>query len=78
MYYRHIVELAIVRSLNELSIDLANADVLDVGCGPGIHLRFFAELGAAPSKLHGVDLVPERIDAARQRSPAMELTVADA
>jgi SAM-dependent methyltransferase len=78
IYFRHQVERALVRALNDTGIDLANKDILDVGCGSAPHLRFFADLGADRTRLHGIDLVPERIEAARRLGPDLDLRVADA
>ncbi|TMB98895.1 MAG: methyltransferase domain-containing protein, partial [Chloroflexi bacterium] len=44
-------------------LPLGDRKVLDVGCGGGAELAWFRELGA--SSLTGVDLLPERIEAAR-------------
>jgi len=67
--------------------NLAGCRILDVGCGFGYWLRRYAEWGALPRDLHGVDVVEERIMAARRRSPpgidlrcrdAVDLDFADA
>jgi len=71
-------ERAIVGALNDIEFELAGADILDVGCGTGWLLRFFASLRADPSRLHGIDLVPERIQFARAQSPMLDLRVGDA
>jgi SAM-dependent methyltransferase len=42
--------------------------VLDIGCGNGEVLRDFVRYGARPELLCGVDLLPERVAAARERS----------
>ncbi|WP_107705065.1 class I SAM-dependent methyltransferase [Nocardioides allogilvus] len=44
--------------------------VLEVGCGSGMNLLRFLMWGVAPVDLHGVDLLPERCEAARQHLPA--------
>jgi SAM-dependent methyltransferase len=44
--------------------------ILDIGCGTGDVLRDFVRYGADPALLHGIDLLEERVDAARLRSPA--------
>ena len=43
--------------------------VLEVGCGTGFWLREFIKWGADPSKLAGIDLLPERIASARRLCP---------
>jgi ubiquinone/menaquinone biosynthesis C-methylase UbiE len=50
--------------------DLAGLEILDVGCGSGGWLRMLLEWGATPSRLHGVDLLEERIAEAKALSPA--------
>ncbi len=50
--------------------DLTGCEILDVGCGYGTWLRRLADWGADPTRLHGVDLVGERIEQARRLSPA--------
>jgi ubiquinone/menaquinone biosynthesis C-methylase UbiE len=68
--YRHALENALVALFNQARLELNELDILDVGCGNGNLLRFFLALGAEPQKLHGIDLVQSRIEAARQHSPA--------
>lgn len=58
--------------------DLGGLTILDVGCGSGRELRRLCELGAEPRRCHGIDLLRDRIDAARQASPEMHLCCADA
>ncbi len=58
--------------------DLHGRTVLDVGCGGGSELARMAELGASATDLVGVDLLPERIEAARRSYPGIEFRTADA
>jgi len=44
--------------------------VLDIGCGRGQWLRDLVKWGARPERITGVDLLPDRVDEARQNSPA--------
>lgn len=46
-------------------LDLSDLDILDVGCGTGAWLRTLQEWGAKGEKLHGVDLLADRIQTAR-------------
>ncbi|HWH44944.1 MAG TPA: class I SAM-dependent methyltransferase [Thermoleophilaceae bacterium] len=57
--------------------DLAEACVLDVGCGSGWLLEALHAAGVAPASLHGIDILETRIDAARLRLPAANLRVGD-
>jgi SAM-dependent methyltransferase len=57
---------------------LQNKKILDVGCGSGQWLLDFQNLGAAQNKLHGIDLLPERIDEARKKLPEAILRVGEA
>ena len=50
-------------------LPLGDRRVLDVGCGAGSELAWLLELGASPSRLVGVDLLPDRISAARYAYP---------
>jgi SAM-dependent methyltransferase len=60
------------------ALPLADRRVLEVGCGGGGELAYLLELGASASRLVGVDLLPERIDAARQAFPELDFRVGNA
>jgi len=45
---------------------LAQARVLEVGCGAGFWLRQFVQWGAEPSNLCGIDLLQDRVDEGRK------------
>jgi len=57
---------------------LPECRILDIGCGSGNLLGWFHELGAQAQNLFGVDLIPDRIDAARARYPNFTFEVANA
>jgi SAM-dependent methyltransferase len=57
---------------------LGDMRLLDVGCGAGGLLRDFVRYGAAPENLAGVDLLPERVESARQLAPHIDVRVANA
>jgi SAM-dependent methyltransferase len=57
---------------------LAERSVLDVGCGAGSELVPLIEWGADPTRLHGVDLLPDRIEIAKARLPAIDFRVGNA
>ena len=56
-------------------VPLTGLKILDVGCGYGHFLGLLRTLGAAPSDLHGVDLLPERIELARARHPDLDFVI---
>ena len=57
---------------------LGKLRILDVGCGAGEHLAVFAEWGASQQNLFGIDLIPDRIRAARRNSPRITFQLANA
>jgi ubiquinone/menaquinone biosynthesis C-methylase UbiE len=58
-------------------VELRSGDVLDMGCGSGWWLERLARVGIEPSRLYGVDLLPERILTAGARTPAATVQTAD-
>lgn len=72
---RRILRMLAVKN----SAPLSSRRILDLGCGEGHWLRRFEQWGAAPENLAGIDLLPERIAAARERSaPRVHLQCGDA
>jgi ubiquinone/menaquinone biosynthesis C-methylase UbiE len=59
-------------------LPIAGRRILDIGCGSGELLRFMGSLGAHETDLFGVDLLPERIVAARTLLPGATLTAGNA
>ncbi len=70
IYFRQAQERAIIDIFNRSNLSLETLQILDVGCGSGGLLRFFASLGVPPGRLHGLDLMPIRIELARELCPA--------
>jgi ubiquinone/menaquinone biosynthesis C-methylase UbiE len=65
--------------LNSLGLALEDWRILDIGCGSGNLLRFFASLGSYPSHLYGIDLTPERLAFAQRTGPgAINYSLCDA
>lgn len=58
--------------------DLSKKKCLDVGCGTGEWLRTLLEWEADPSRLHGIDLLPDRIEKAKALAPYIDFRVASA
>jgi ubiquinone/menaquinone biosynthesis C-methylase UbiE len=52
--------------------------ILDDGCGRGWWLRSLVEAGVERGRLHGIDIQPERVAAARETLPGAEIAVGDA
>ena len=70
---------ACARLLSEAGVfPLDRAHILDVGCGQGGWLLEFLQWGATVAKLHGIDLLPDRIVYARERIAGAELRCGDA
>jgi len=59
-------------------LPLTGRRVLDVGCGDGGVLRDLLRYGARAADLHGVDLLPERVERARELTPGARIEVGDA
>jgi SAM-dependent methyltransferase len=58
---------------------LAGRELLEVGCGSGGNLLELLRLGAEPGRLAGIELLPERLAAARAvLAPAVRLVEGDA
>lgn len=45
--------------------------ILDVGCGTGSELMRFLLYGVSANNLHGIDLLPDRINSAIERNPGI-------
>jgi SAM-dependent methyltransferase len=59
-------------------LPLTGRDIIDVGCGNGALLRDLVRLGADAERCHGVDLLPDRVEAAREADPRMIVRTGDA
>jgi SAM-dependent methyltransferase len=68
-----IRDLLLIAGLQEVQ----GIDILDVGCGRGGLLRMLLEWGADPSRIHGLDVLPDRIRDARQLSPNIDIRLTD-
>lgn len=63
-------DTALKHLLNEQFKDkLPRSRVLDIGCGRGALLDLFHQQGVPAEGLFGVDILPDRIDKARERYP---------
>jgi len=57
---------------------LTGKRILDIGCGTGEFLRALCEKGAVASDCHGLDILPNRIERAREASSGIEFHHGDA
>lgn len=71
-------DISVIRALQTIVDRPETTQVLDVGCGGGGGVLTFLRLGFDPSHLHGVDILPERIEMARRRFPGSHFQVGDA
>lgn len=62
---QRILQLLALKS----AVPMATRRVLDAGCGEGRWLRRFIQWGASPENVAGIDLLPERVAAARDACP---------
>jgi len=73
--YRFLCMAASMLASNGLQ-DLSYLEVLDVGCGSGGWLLTLLQWGASAARLHGIDLLQDRIDRAKELMPSVDLQVA--
>jgi SAM-dependent methyltransferase len=55
---------------------LEGRDICDLGCGAGVFLGLLPSFGAEPQRLVGVELMPERLAAAREAYPSLRFDAA--
>ncbi|HOX57011.1 MAG TPA: class I SAM-dependent methyltransferase [Candidatus Paceibacterota bacterium] len=76
---RHERELETRKLLQQAGLlPLGDRRILDIGCGTGEQLAVFANWGARPQNLFGVDLMPERVRAAQLKFPQITFQLANA
>src|SRR3954449_667771 len=72
-------ERAVLALLREAGVlPLTGRRVLDVGCGDGAVLRDMLRYGASAEAASGIDLLPERVERARELTPVARIEVGDA
>ena len=70
------LERSLLRAFDDAGVSLADARVLDVGCGSGYFLNRLREYGAGEA--HGIDLMEDRVAEGRKRYPALQLHIGSA
>jgi SAM-dependent methyltransferase len=77
-YVFHVqdIEWELLRAFRDHDVELADCDVLEVGVGFGTFLQRVVDFGARSGT--GIDVLPWRIDQARERYPKLELVTGDA
>ena len=71
-------ERAILGALGRhLDVPLEEIELLDVGAGSGVSLALLAAYGCDATRLHGVDIVADRIERGRAQFPAFDLRISD-
>jgi ubiquinone/menaquinone biosynthesis C-methylase UbiE len=71
-------ERAVLAALGRhLRMPLDETEILDVGAGSGTSLALLAAYGCSARRLHGVDIVAERIERGQAQFPAFDLLVSD-
>jgi SAM-dependent methyltransferase len=77
-HHTQVYRATIAALVREQLYPLDDLRVADIGCGNGTWLLEFAQWGARPRNLAGIDLDRSRIDRAREVLPASDLRVGDA
>ncbi len=76
LYSQFSFQRGMVRALTGSGItNLAELEILDVGCGSGAWLRTLADWRGSINGLHGIDLLEDRINLARELNPALDVTL---
>ena len=76
LFHMQDLEWQVLRELRTAGVEIAGANVLEVGSGFGQILHRLREFGAA--RAAGVELSEERAEASKQRYPTLEIIAGDA
>jgi SAM-dependent methyltransferase len=66
---------AVVSALRASGRPMEALRVLDVGCGTGRSSRMYVDLGIDPGNIHGIDVRPNAVEAARRLHPGIQFSV---
>jgi ubiquinone/menaquinone biosynthesis C-methylase UbiE len=78
LIHQHTQKACIQVLRNSDFFPLTGRRVVDIGCGVGTWLLEFAQWGADPAEMAGIDLMPDRVARARQRLPQSDLRIGSA
>lgn len=74
LFMQYRFRSAVARALIDAGFaELRGRDCLDVGCGTGAWLRTLMEWGADAERLHGIDLLADRVATARVLAPQVDV-----
>lgn len=74
-YFRVVSSFELLPEIKEFSKKvIKNGRILDLGCGPGHHSKYFSNIGF---NVIGIDLSKEMIEIARKESPKSKFKVMD-
>jgi SAM-dependent methyltransferase len=71
LYHMQERERGLIRALERARVELAETDILEVGCGTGHILQRFIDFGARSAV--GVELMPHRIKMGSDKYPAVRM-----
>jgi len=57
---------------------LSGLEILDVGCGSGAYLLRFLQWGAQPERIHGLEVLADRVQQARALNPLFDIVEGNA
>jgi ubiquinone/menaquinone biosynthesis C-methylase UbiE len=78
-FFHYGIARACIRALAAAGcFPLDGCKIADIGCGSGTWLLDFVQWGADPAQLAGIDLLEDRIEAARRRIPTAGLVAGSA
>jgi SAM-dependent methyltransferase len=71
-------EAAFIAAIRATGIDPSKAVALDVGCGSGNSMLTLLRLGFSSKRLHGLDILPERLWHGKEVLPCVNFAMSDA
>lgn len=78
LYLKQRSQKSVIEIFNKNKIYLSEKNILDIGCGTGDWLRFFADIKGNSNKLVGIDISSHRIHMANLINPGIKFLKGDA